>query len=107
MTADVEDLSTIAPITRRSRVNPTCEWRCGSQRESKTAAPSLDGVAPHVDIVWHANGFEFAGNDEIEHVRVSMPSTGAASGQRRSATVAAMARTYSTASHVGRPRCRQ
>ena len=38
-----------------------------SPGEFKPKVLQFEGVAPHVEIVWQANRFEFAGNDEIEH----------------------------------------
>jgi len=84
---------------------PPAIFRCRSELVSNAAgSQGIDLVAPHVEIVGLADGFELACNDEIEHLASFDAEQGS---QRKSAAVAAMSRTYSTASRDGQPRCRQ
>jgi hypothetical protein len=86
---------------------PSGDYAATPRSLDAACCQGLDLFAPHVQVVWQADRFETAGDDEIEHRASVNRGRGAASGQRISVVVAATYRTYSTASRVGQTGCWQ
>jgi hypothetical protein len=74
-----------------SRSNPASLQICKSKCLNLNVARSerVDLLAPHVQILWSADGLELAASDEIKHLARIDANRGPASGQRMSFVVSA------------------